>query len=256
MLIKWISNPYEYRYNLLAIVLFLTIALVLYCLFTWFNNKKRMRKSLAQQKNEPQQQSSIPNTKKSNSIPSNKIYVAQADKGLDPIMRNEFEEFGTLITVINSKKAKHFISGIIILGFNTFMAYTFGKESQNLMGVDNSSPFLIVLIVMVISLFFIYLGLLSMYNGTYSIRLYKKGLIVRSLLKTNAYYYNNIKEIKTYSYQSKGITISGRSFLSGKPVWIWELHFNDGIILRLKESIYQPEMYDKLTRWEKSLTYS
>lgn len=250
------QTPMEYRYIYWTIAAIIALV-VTYYVIARYVNQKRMVKSLAKQKGNISPTAPDPDFKKSKFTPKSRIYVAQADRDLDPAQREEFDEFGPLITIVESKKVKHITGGIFLLGFTAIMAYSFFSDYRKAIPVEGSDPTYILIFTSVVIAVFIYYGLLNLHHSTYSVRLYKKGLVVRSFLKTYAYYYDNITEIKTYEYRRKGLFPGNRSFIMGiRPTWVCELNFSDNNILYLDTSRYHPELYDKMTRWEKNLTWS
>ena len=237
------STHPEYQYIYSAVAVFLVL-IIFYYLTVHRVNQKNRTKSTNEQKD---------NFKDGWNNNTSKIYVAQTDRNINNEQRREFADFGPLITVVESKKNKHILGGIFLLFFASFLIYAFSATYQAANPAAGSNTLLSVLLSVAAVIISIYYSLFNLHQSTYSIRLYKKGFMIRSLLKTKSYYYDSIKEIRTYEYRRKGLFPNSRSILGTLPTWVCELSLNDNTVLSLDTKRYNSDLYNKMTRWEKSL---
>ena len=245
---EWLFNPAEHPSAFWAMIGYFIFMIITYLLFTKFNSKKLLRNSLVKQKN--LLQASNPEAGKSHGVSSNRVYYSQADKDIDQSQRKEFEEFGPLITVISSRKTKYFIGGLVVLVLNALAAFNYGRELHKLSALEGSAPVFYTLLISVMILVFIYVGLNYLHNSTYSIRLYRKGLMVRSFIKVSGYYYDSIKEMKFIDNTAEE---AGKRRSIFNPEWICELHMNDNKTLIVNSRLYSSDIADKFTRLRKIL---
>jgi hypothetical protein len=182
-----------------------------------------------------------------------RLFVAQADKDLTGYNRNELPEYGPLISVIKSKRGKHMSGGIFLIAFALAITYSvLSNYLRSIAANGEYQSYMLVFIIFII-IIFIYYGLLSFYECTYNIRLYKKGMVVKSFFKKYAYLYKDIRTIKTYEYKKRGLFQGRKTFAGNRRVWVCDLTFHDNTRLYLDTDRYIPELFEKMTRWEKNL---
>ncbi|MDR1616075.1 MAG: hypothetical protein LBR98_03600 [Syntrophomonadaceae bacterium] len=182
-----------------------------------------------------------------------RLFIAQADKDLSDYERNELPVYGPLISVIKSKRAKHMSGGIFLISFALLITYSIlSNYIRSGLYSGSNSNYMMVFIVFII-IIFVYYGLLNFYECTYNIRLYKKGLVIKSFFKKYAYLYKEIKSIKTYEYRRRGLFQGRKIFAGNRRVWVCDLTFDDNTRLYLDTDRYNPELFEKIMRWEKNL---
>jgi hypothetical protein len=182
-----------------------------------------------------------------------RLFVAQADKDLTDYDRNELPEYGPLISVIKSKKSKHMSGGIFLIAFALVITYAILSNYLRSIAANGEYQGYMLIFIIFIIIIFVYYGLLSFYECTYNIRLYKKGLVVKSFFKRYAYLYKDIKAIKTYEYRRRGLFQGRKTFAGNRRVWVCDLTFHDNTRLYLDTDRYNPELFEKMARWEKNL---